>query len=1044
MALFDFVTNNFRKAKDDLVKSRFNLADQTRSAIALSKPKVKEAFSPQRLINTVKSTRDLNVVKAPSFPKTRQQVIPAALQGGGYFAQEMLNTFSRAGKGVANIGEDAMNKRLTPTRTIANIAPLGEAFLTVGTGGGSKVATSIAKEAFKQGSKRTALQVLKRGAAQGAVAGGGSGLLHGLTQNGDSSNVFQQFIRSTPSAGAGAIFGGALGGGLAMPGATKSALSNMLVKKHKISSEVANKAVDNYVRNKFGQFAGKLKVKGKGNFPLRELQVPFGSRPVKSNQQAEINKRLGRDPETQLYFDDLERAMSNFKNKAETKVGLQVRDINKDHVSQNVLRSQDFVRELGKKNTDEILGPPDKVSMLRRGIDRSRNVIASQGAAGKELAGKIHESREIAEVTAGKWISKLPTVSKLSKKEFVDFVDAAEGKTTPTSEKVNKAVGEWAEVREEVFGKAKEAGVDIGRLEDYFPHHFDENMFSDRKQWRSMIQHLVDTGQATDPQDAAQKLRFAQDTVRNRRQGNLEISRIVDLPNYEKTKEALYKYLESSGRRIGDVDQFGPKDEKALTLINQIANEGGDADTVKNQFDLSVGAKKYDESAKKISGVLRGAMSTSKLGLGAITNTGQTVNTATVTGALRTMLSAPKAAFSKEAKDFALQSGITLDGVINDVKEGTGFSGKVMGKITAPGFSTVEKFNRTLAAWSGKGYAENLAKNAGKGKGYAIKQLNKMGLNGEDIAKRGKLTEDETVRAARNIVERTQFKVDPQDLPGWTASPWGKLLTQFKSFAYNQTAFMEREILEPAVKGNISPLVRFLAIGIPTGAAIGETRRVLQFRDKEEDPKKRILNAFNQVGGTGLAGDVYRGFFPSGRENLTADRRVTLALGSLTGPTVGTAIEGLGSAAQASYGDTESLKRFAVRQTPIIGTSLQNKFLPYKSMSTVRAEKQYNALKAVPQEQRAKEMRLLKEKSPTQYRYLVQLIEDKQIGLERKDQKLRGLGVEDGSRAKAVRKALDNIDDPTEKQAYYKKLRQAGVITDDVYKQLKELKRGEL
>lgn len=592
----------------------------------------------------------------------------------------------------------------------------------------------------------------------------------------------------------------------------------------------------------------------------------------------------------------------------------------------------------GPKTLSGIKAPPSGFvagakNLANQGFNRARNVIAQQGVAGQELAQGLQTARDVAETTAGNWVSRLPTVRSLSKRDFENFVDVAEGTAKPLNPVVARAAQEWDSIRKQVYGLAKTTGLDIGQVTNYFPHRYDESMFKGDNYVKA-VNHLVQTGQAADANQAAQLLRHAQDVIRNRRQGNLELERLVNLPGYQKTKEALFGYLESAANRIAQVNHFGPDDSKAMELINRIAQEGGDASTAKSLFDISVGAAKQGELQQKISTALRGYNTVTKLGLGAITNVGQNVNTATVTGLMKT-LQAGKAAFTPEAQDFALKAGVTLDGVINDLREGAGFSGKVLGKISAPGFGKVERFNRTVAAWAGKGYAEDLAQQAAQGSSKAINALAKLGLDPQAvIARGGQLDEQELVTAARRIVERTQFKVDPQDLPGWASSPWGKVLTQFKSFSYNQTAFLTREVIQPALKGDVAPLVRFLTLAVPTGAAIKETKNILQNRDSEENPVKRVQQYYSQAGGLGLAGDVVTGLFPQNGKYLPQDRAVSLALGTIGGPTVGNVAEGYGSLTQAVQGKPTSLARFGLRQTPIVGTTAVNTLLPYNTGSS--------------------------------------------------------------------------------------------------------------
>jgi hypothetical protein len=561
--------------------------------------------------------------------------------------------------------------------------------------------------------------------------------------------------------------------------------------------------------------------------------------------------------------------------------------------------------------------------------NRSSNVIAHQGQAGQELAGLLKQTRDTSELMAGSWVANMPTVRKLAKADFDNFVDVAEGKAAPKNADVALAAQEWMMVRDQVYQMAKASGLDIGNITDYFPHRYDPDIFKNRDKWAQAIDHLLKTGQAADVAEAEQILRGARDVVRNRRYGNLELPREIDLPGYERTKDALFGYIESAAKRIASAHVLGKEDEAAMRLITKIGAQGGDASAAKNLFDIATGAKQYGEIQQQISGVLRAYNIITKLGLGALTNAGQSLNTATVTGGMRTLLNTPKAAFSPEAKDYALRIGVTLDGVISDLREGAGYAGK-LGSVGAPGFNTVEKFNRTLAALAGREYAADLAQQAAKGKQWAIDELGKLGLDGATIAQRGTLTPGEQAMASRSIVERTQFKVDPQDLPGWTSSPWGKVVAQFRTFAYNQTAFIGRELIQPAMKGNIKPLIRFLVYGLPIGAAEVEVQNFLRNRPDEEDPVQAIRQWYQRVGGIGVLGDILSGMAPPNTKYLPAERYALQAAGTMFGPSMGTYLEGVGSVATALQGKPEGIERWALKQIPVVGPTIKNTLLPYK------------------------------------------------------------------------------------------------------------------
>lgn len=571
-----------------------------------------------------------------------------------------------------------------------------------------------------------------------------------------------------------------------------------------------------------------------------------------------------------------------------------------------------------------------KETKWRQAWDRARNVIEHQGPSGKALGQSLQEMRDLAETTAGDWVSRLPVTRKLGKVDFLNFWDVVEGNAQPRNTMVQHAVGEWTQIRPEIRALAQDAGLDVGFIADYMPHVFDPKVFQGQSNWNKAIDHLVKTGQATTNEEASKILYYAREVARNRRYGNLELSRDVNLPGYEKTKEALFGYVESAAKRIAHVKVLGLEDSKAIALIQKIANEGGDASAAMNEFNIASGAQKYGRYQAATSATLRGFNVLGKLGLGAISNATQPLNIATVVGGLRTILLSPKAAFSPEAHEFALKTGVILDGVISQIREGSGFSGKMMG-IGAPGFNTVERFNRTLAAVVGRSFADDMARDAVKGSREAIRALTTMGLDVNTVVARGgKLTLEEQIRAARNIVERTQFKVDPQDLPGWASGPWPKVLTQFRTFSYNQTAFMAREIIQPALRGNTRPLLTFLIFGLPAGAAAMELQHLLRNRPSEEDRVQWLRQVYQRVGGLGLLGDVLAGLAPPNSKYLSAERYALQASSVLLGPTASTVQEGIGTLASFTQGKPEGLQRFLLKQIPVIGQTIKNTVLPYK------------------------------------------------------------------------------------------------------------------
>lgn len=567
-----------------------------------------------------------------------------------------------------------------------------------------------------------------------------------------------------------------------------------------------------------------------------------------------------------------------------------------------------------------------KVPMRDKIFRSTRSLIERQGEPGKQLAGMLQKSRATEEMYQGQLQKALPTVRSLKGKEFENFVNATQGEGKPLNNKVAKAITEWQAVHPTIRERAVKAGLEVGDLgPKYYPHFIDyEKIFKDKNTYNQSINHLVDTGQAPSQEEAIKLLSYARDVSRNRKFGNLEASRLLDLPFYDKTPNSLVGYLGSSSRRIAQTETFGKQDEHALKLISQAGVLGHDAEAMKNAYDVAVGAKQYSHGAQTASNALRGYHSTTRLGLGAITNSTQNVNTGIVTGHLRTMGAMLKQ-FDPKTRSFVQDTGVIADSVLNDIKQQTGFVGKTLSKVTAPGFNAVEKFNRSVAATAGKDYARKLA---AKGDTQTLRKLDVQGDIGPT------LTPEQEIQAARKVVEKTQFKVDPQDLPGWADSPGGKLVAQFRTFSYNQSKFFSNEIIKPAAHGNVMPLGRLLA-ALPVGYATYELKRKLANRVEEPNMFRRGTQAFANVGGAGLTLDIFNGLVPLNGKSITPDRRVSMAAGTFGGPAVGTATELVGALSQAAPsaagggGDAHQLGRFGLRQIPVVGTRLQNTYLPY-------------------------------------------------------------------------------------------------------------------
>lgn len=568
---------------------------------------------------------------------------------------------------------------------------------------------------------------------------------------------------------------------------------------------------------------------------------------------------------------------------------------------------------------------PTKESAFAKAIVSNSGIISRQGEGGKQLAEGLSKVRDVKELTSANITRAIPTVLKLDNKKFEEFIDTVEGKTDSLDPAIQQAVQEWRTIAPKIRESAVKSGIDVGDLgPNYFPHRHDyDKIFGDQDTYARTINHMIDTGQAKNEADALKQLRFASENQKVNSFGNLEKSRALNLPDYEKNKDALLSYIEGASRRIGEASVFGAKNEKAYDLLGKISAEGHDVESAQKAFEQSIGLTKYSETNKKFSGGLRHLQSLTKLGLGAVTNSTQSINTAILAGYGKTMTGIAKN-FTKEGREFSDKAAVVSDAIIRDLKEQVGFTGKVLSKITAPGFGAVEKFNRRVAALAGREYANSLAK---KGN---IKALQELGVTGE-IGR--VLTEAQQIQAARKVVEKTQFKTDAMDLPHWANTPYGKVVAQFRTFSYKQSGFVNNLILKPLSQGNALPLIRLLA-AVPIGYGIAQGRDVLTNKQdvNKDNVAREILNAWQKVGGGGLLADIPAGFIPREGKNLPSAITQSRIVGTALGPTASSLYELTQNVPRAIQGSPQSLERLGLRSIPVVGPRVANTVFPYTGL----------------------------------------------------------------------------------------------------------------
>jgi len=144
------------------------------------------------------------------------------------------------------------------------------------------------------------------------------------------------------------------------------------------------------------------------------------------------------------------------------------------------------------------------------------------------------------------------------------------------------------------------------------------------------------------------------------------------------------------------------------------------------------------------------------------------------------------------------------------------------------GVNTMDKAMRVHAYTVGE-FMLNEAKAGDKGAAKMVKDL------GLDL---GKTSADEV---GRTLSDKTQFRTGPGEIPLWASSPFGRMVFQYKNFAYRYTAFA-RGMVKDAMAGNPKPLAVFLAAGAPAGEIVNDIRSALKGRSLTPEEKDTPWN----------------------------------------------------------------------------------------------------------------------------------------------------------------------------------------------------------
>jgi N12 class adenine-specific DNA methylase len=401
------------------------------------------------------------------------------------------------------------------------------------------------------------------------------------------------------------------------------------------------------------------------------------------------------------------------------------------------------------------------------------------------------------------------------------------------------------------------------------------------KREQRLIGYLVMSGQARSEADALAKLQ--RHRLGQQRSGSLEYSREINLPFWDPDPvRVLPQSIARQSIRLQQIAAFGQDNQRIKRLINAVRREGGNYELVKKAADQIVGYANEPDTALARMGRFLRAWQGFKLGLASIANSVQGPLNTLLAADLRALAAGFAGVASKSGRRFGIESGATLESVINESLRHAGASGEALSLfLKATGFTATERANRIFAANAGANYVKRMYQRALLGDQRAKAVLADLGLDFGAIRLRGSLDRNDVLQAAKRFSDLTQFRSRPQDLPMFANSEMGKIFFQFKNYIYGQTRLIGRELARDFRTGSYGRATRdflVLAAVFPvTGAAVRAIRNLLTGREDDEDKSAldRWFEGVAALGAAGFLGDLIEASkYPSG------------ALEWLVGPTV--------------------------------------------------------------------------------------------------------------------------------------------------------------
>lgn len=310
------------------------------------------------------------------------------------------------------------------------------------------------------------------------------------------------------------------------------------------------------------------------------------------------------------------------------------------------------------------------------------------------------------------------------------------------------------------------------------------------------------------------------------------------------------------------------------------------------------------------------------------------------------------------------------------------------------------------------------------------------------------MNEKDAIDYAKEMVRKSQFSFGKIDTPLALQSDINKTLLQFMSYPIKQTEFIAEKIKNKELAG----IVRYIgatAALVHGYKQLGLNLDVIPFQsiisgeqNIAEPPPVQLAKGLGKLafgaGDERTRGEAIqeltkagRAFIPGGVQGFkSAEGLLAFLQGKSTTPTGKTRFY-----VPQDPGTLAKTVAFGQYSIPEGQAYIESGF-----KTIPKAQEELDRLKKMPKEKANEEARKIKEKNPSLYGAIKSLKEDEETGISETEKEIRNLQVYDYSRTNAIVEKLNTLKTNEEKNKLINDWRKKRIITDQVFKQLKELK----